>query len=536
MESATQWYLDKDGDPHAFLARDAFQAALAIFTQEMTNDTLKRDFINNSAGLEDVQRLVRQAQSDYENKPKNRKVQKWLHKIGLRIQFYGNVLDIFIQHNPEYVALAWGAFRLLFTVVLNNAKLLATLSKALCQIADSLPRVELATILYPTPRMKEAVVQLYAHIINFLIRSKSWYDESKLQRMVNAITRPAELRYDDIIQDIERCKAVIDCLSTAGARAEQRDMHLKIQELGASQAKVEGVVNEIRRMCIETQTLNTNAFLDTNQRLTDLQLNSIMTSLSRGSPQYDPLKTLSLCQDYQTKIQARTRARITPISIVARHPKFRAWQSGQDSALLMIKGDSRSQDFVLTATTQAVRALREHQIPVVWVLKPPPRTAGKGGGRGSRDDSGMSTVELLRNLVYQILRINLALHTEKSLSLACSRFDAAETPAQWFDLLASITTALPALYIVINIEAINTRYIHSNNGFSWLASFLGLLGCLEERQNAPALPPTRPGPQVATNLKVLLVSHGSATVQEQGNLAAFNQFVLGTRQLGSGRL
>lgn len=100
-------------------------------------------------------------------------------------------------------------------------------------------------------RMKEAVVQLYVHIINFLARAKNWYEESNLRRRINTFSRPAELRYDDIIQEIEHSTAEIDHLSTAGARAEQRDMHLELRELSQRQIKFEGWAMEIRRLCID---------------------------------------------------------------------------------------------------------------------------------------------------------------------------------------------------------------------------------------------------------------------------------------------
>ena len=32
--------------------------------------------------------------------------------------YYGNIFDVFAQHHPEYVALAWGAMKFLFVVSL----------------------------------------------------------------------------------------------------------------------------------------------------------------------------------------------------------------------------------------------------------------------------------------------------------------------------------------------------------------------------------------------------------------------------------
>jgi hypothetical protein len=102
--------------------------------------------------------------------------------------------------------------------------------------------------------MKEAVAHLYALIINFLIRAKDWYEEGKLRHAMNAFARPAKLRYDDIILDIEMWTKEIDQLSTASARAEQRDIHLELKELSRRQDEREKesrmVLLEIQKLCI----------------------------------------------------------------------------------------------------------------------------------------------------------------------------------------------------------------------------------------------------------------------------------------------
>ncbi|KAI0490224.1 hypothetical protein F4859DRAFT_520052 [Xylaria cf. heliscus] len=489
------------------VTRDAFKTAVDTFTRDHTNDPRKKNIACGSATLEDPERTVQAAKSKYEDRVKDRRVHKWLNRVSLRIRYYGNIFDVLVQHHPEYVTLAWGAFKFLFVVLENNAKLLTNLSRALSQIADSLPRVELSAVLYPTDRMKEAVVKLYVHIINFLIRAKAWYEETCFRRIINGFARPAELRYNDIIEDIEKCTAEIDHLSTAGARAEQRDMHLQLRELNQNQLKMEGLLVDLRKLYIETQTLNSSALLDTNSRLTDLQLNGIMDSLIKSRKQ-DPLQLLSQCLYYQMKSQGRTRRRTDPIAVVSKHPRFKSWQSNQTSALIMVKGDYNTRDFVKGLSTSAVGALRQHQLPVVWILKPPLRVT----------DQGISTVELIQDLAHQVLRLNLSLHTEKLLSLSCARFQAAETPAQWFDLLASVIESLAVLYIVINIEAIDVRLVHSNDGFSWLSSFFSLIKKLGDRQDK-------------TILKVLLLSHGSATRQKGENMLRFNESVLSTRNL-----
>lgn len=124
------------------------------------------------------------------------------------------------------------------------------LTKGLCQITYSLPRIQLVTVLYPTARMKQAVSELYAHIIRFLIRAHDWYQESKSRHFIHSLTRPVELRYSDVIDEIESSTRAVDISATAGAQAEQRDVHLKLQEFNQRQKDSKVILLEIRQMMI----------------------------------------------------------------------------------------------------------------------------------------------------------------------------------------------------------------------------------------------------------------------------------------------
>ena len=110
--------------------------------------------------------------------------------------------------------------------------------------------MEFVTILYPTAKMKQAVAELYAHIIGFLVRAQDWYQENTLKHILHSFTRPAELRYADIIKDIEICTRSVDSLAAAGAQAEQRDIHLQVQELLKRQKESDTVLLEMRKTII----------------------------------------------------------------------------------------------------------------------------------------------------------------------------------------------------------------------------------------------------------------------------------------------
>jgi hypothetical protein len=105
------------------------------------------------------------------------------------------------------------------------------MAKALVQVADVLPRIELANVLYPTDRMQKVVARLYGHIVRFFIRAECWYRQGKLRHTWEALADPVELHHNDLIDEIEHCANEVNDLANAGSQAEQRDIHLELQSL-----------------------------------------------------------------------------------------------------------------------------------------------------------------------------------------------------------------------------------------------------------------------------------------------------------------
>ena len=66
--------------------------------------------------MEDVQSAVADAKARYDSGRQNNNVRMWLSKLQTRIGYYGNIMDVLVQHHPQYAALAWGAMKSLFVV------------------------------------------------------------------------------------------------------------------------------------------------------------------------------------------------------------------------------------------------------------------------------------------------------------------------------------------------------------------------------------------------------------------------------------
>ncbi len=99
------------------ILEEAFRKAKEIFTDEASLDESSRRLLENGTSMQDVHRSLLQAQDVYVSNPQC-KARKWLVALSERITYYGQIFDVLVQHHPEYVSLAWGAFKLVFIVSL----------------------------------------------------------------------------------------------------------------------------------------------------------------------------------------------------------------------------------------------------------------------------------------------------------------------------------------------------------------------------------------------------------------------------------
>ena len=97
-------------------AQEAFDLALEKFKQTSTKRWEKRRTILEATSLRDVLDVVAAAQNRYANEHTKSKTRTCITELSKRVCYYGKVMDVLVQHHPEYVSLAWGAMKLVFGV------------------------------------------------------------------------------------------------------------------------------------------------------------------------------------------------------------------------------------------------------------------------------------------------------------------------------------------------------------------------------------------------------------------------------------
>ncbi|KAL6712766.1 hypothetical protein ACLMJK_000640 [Lecanora helva] len=304
--------------------------------------------------------------------------------------------------------------------VLNHEELMSTFAKALCRIADCLPRQELRLILYPTIQIKQAVARLYAYLIQFLLKALEWYQEGTFKRILHSFTQPVGLKYKDILENIEDCSRQLDQWAAALSQAElrdihnmQRDMHTDLGKTGAIIQQSAASVDEIRRRVIgiaPQMTTLISGQINTNQRVFDLQLSQMLTIAANSSLQ-DPEISYRRGLLRRNRLMQRSRWSCPLLEST----KLRRWTASQYSSSIIVKGPFSARDQIRTLGVNLIEAARSAQIPIVWAT---PSTAHNNA-------NSITSIDVLKSLVQQVIRINKAFQYENTCALSCSRMQSA---------------------------------------------------------------------------------------------------------------
>ncbi|KAL2418153.1 hypothetical protein ABEF95_011407 [Exophiala dermatitidis] len=500
------WYRADPLDPIFDPAKQAFEEAKAAFVADLTKDVRKQDLVLQAATFKDIEDLVTSSKLKYEGGQKSKKAVKWLQKLSQRVQYYGSIMDILVQHHPEYVALAWGAMKFVFVLVQNHEKLITTLAKALANIGESLARVNLAIFLYPTARMKHAVASVYACIMRFCIRAHDWYRANKLHHIWESLARPVELRYTDLIENIESAMGEVEGLATAAARAEQRDVHMAVLTLAQRMENSEKVLFEVRQLVASTQAIVSSSQINTNVNIITTRSDDIISMLFPGFHPNGPgdlrYATMLVRQGHSNK------AAFSVSSSFWRDCKFDAWNLSPSSAVVAVKGDYLSRFTLRHTAIQMIETIKAKQVPVIWFLK--------------TSNDRITVAEMIKGLVYQALQVCNSSYTESSLGRLHATIQAADNEDAWFEILSSIITDLRQIYIILDLAATGENEVHQDDrSFLWLSAFKRLFLKLRERN-------------VQAVIKVLLFAYGSTATHQFGTAAEFADVTINTKHLSRG--
>lgn len=131
---------DKPFEP----ARAAYNEALAIFKHDLTKDPdkarLADEFLTTST-LDYVLNEDLKTRSWCKRASRAPRLRECLEAFSRRVLHYGSIMDVLVQHHPEYVSPVWGAMKFIFGAVVEHERTATVTIAALGDISNAIPSV-----------------------------------------------------------------------------------------------------------------------------------------------------------------------------------------------------------------------------------------------------------------------------------------------------------------------------------------------------------------------------------------------------------
>jgi hypothetical protein len=338
----------------------------------------------------------------------------------------------------------------------------------MCDIADALAQVELAETLYPTPTMKHTIALLYSYIIKFLLRASAWYETSTMSRAIQSFTRPAALRYADLIQDIQKTTSKVNNLSVAGSQAEQRDIHDKLREVFDQQndlfpqlqTRLGEMWHQMQHLTKLVQQINqdqqsnattvamiaqeiaqmkqnlTASHVDIRHTLSDIQVTQALSFVS-SSCSIDHKANYEHALTVRQRRKFSSQAKCVPFWT---SPMLQAWDTAPVSSTITLKATFHDHLNVLEFSTSLIEQLIQSNVVVLWVLK--------------AQGPSYTVFDVLKSLILQVLTRTYVEHTDNIMSFHLRNLQAAHSVQDYVNILGEQLEQFNCVYISIEIDAI----------------------------------------------------------------------------------
>ncbi|KAK1749555.1 hypothetical protein QBC47DRAFT_333452 [Echria macrotheca] len=141
------------------------------------------------------------------------------------IKSYFDVVEIFVQVKPEYLALIWGSLRLIFKLSTNYINFLERMAEMFADIAAHLPAYEEFVVVLQTraaarnasyPRLTKALGLVYLDIVRFchsaymLFGNKERSIRVKLSLVGRLLWKPFDVQYDSLLLRLGQHKKIFE--------------------------------------------------------------------------------------------------------------------------------------------------------------------------------------------------------------------------------------------------------------------------------------------------------------------------------------
>ena len=273
---------------------------------------------------------------------------------------------------------------------------------------------------------------LYAHIIKFLLRALDWYEEGRIAHALHAITKPAALRYDDLLEDMRQATRRIADLAITSSQAEQRDMHQELRTLTQ-------VVRQLKEDVLLDQSLKASTLLECRNALSDIQFTQALTLVSSACSvdHKSTLRASLLMRDKHRLVSYRSKC--PPFWLSS---ELHTWNGSQHSSLVTLRASFKNRFYIRDFCVNVIEQLHNARVAVLWVLKP-------------REPTFHSAIEILKSLFHQALTLDYASRTDSVFSFQLRKFLDARSENDYVNLLGGCLERFGLVYIMVDAGVMN---------------------------------------------------------------------------------
>jgi hypothetical protein len=368
-------------------------------------------------------------------------------------------------------------------------------------------------------------------MLKFLRLCARWYNHSSLGRLLSSLKDPFELKYKDLLEEIEHSSGHVESLAVAGARVEVRSIHalttVDHARLVELDVKVETTFNAQNRKlenmekCISSISNSQVAAADRLAMLTDgptrllgrqwrldptdPAIMQILDDLSRISDEQARLGVMvtkiyksvvpnqsvlhmthravcrlefhSILEFFTPKTPPSSALRKTK-PLVQRRPNLanprlenmlRKWGSSPQSSIPVLHAGLREQNQASELAADVVNHLRNNSQCVFWNI-----SVGISGQKVTMED-------VFKSIIYQALQQPGATFADLGEQLHPQKIHGSHTAREWAKLICLLFAKLPKVFIVLETRDLRNTY---SDNHDWTVQLLVRLQMIVDRTTA----------------------------------------------------
>ncbi|CZT01742.1 uncharacterized protein RAG0_09217 [Rhynchosporium agropyri] len=252
---------------------------------------------------------------------------------------YAIIADIMIQHQPSITALVWGAVRGLLVVAVRDIEVSDKIGSNILSVLYHIGRWEEYLHLHPaSARLSTIIIELFAHLISFLVRSKRFYEINPAKRYVKAAFSAFNEKIDGTLRKVAE---LADAAEREAHLASQQEQNRQWKAVASERTEQAGF-REAQNGAMANINSKCDTIMEDIQGLANETLPGVISHLAKEANIkifYETRKeVIKWLRPEYTGSYPTTDWEEGTCQWITKHEKFRTWKLGGTGSVLWIHG------------------------------------------------------------------------------------------------------------------------------------------------------------------------------------------------------